>query len=138
MIDRVAEINTESIECVKLLAYNEPYFSGHFPDDPILPGVLLIEACAQASLLLTIAMNETQGTEGARGLLVDVASFRVFRPSRPGHILRITARIEERFGPYMTTKISVRHEHANTRVANGRLTFHLQLPTPEPITAASV
>ncbi len=65
MVDRVLEMDPEAVTLVaiKNVTHNEPFFSGHFPDMPIMPGVLMIEAMAQAALLLIFG-----------GKLVDPAS----------------------------------------------------------------
>ena len=53
MIDRVVEVSPgESAVAIKNVSINEPHFAGHFPDQPIMPGVLVIEACAQAAGVL--------------------------------------------------------------------------------------
>ena len=60
MIEKVLEVEDgEYAKGIKCVSVNEPYFAGHFPDAPIMPGVLVIEACAQ---LCSITM-ESQGTE---------------------------------------------------------------------------
>ena len=53
LIDKVLELDTEavSIVAIKNVTRNEPFFNGHFPDNPIMPGVMMIEAMAQAALL---------------------------------------------------------------------------------------
>lgn len=78
LVDRVHEITPfHSIEAVKSISYNEPFFPGHFPSRPVMPGVLIIEAMAQAAGILVV---ESLGTE-AEGKLVffmsiDNAKFR--------------------------------------------------------------
>jgi 3-hydroxyacyl-[acyl-carrier-protein] dehydratase len=52
LIDRILEVDKEKIVAVKNVTFNEPHFMGHFPEKPIMPGVLIIEAMAQASALL--------------------------------------------------------------------------------------
>lgn len=84
LIDRVVEFNAgENIVALKNVTFNEPHFQGHFPSKPIMPGVLIVEAIAQASALFVI---QTLGEE-AKGKLVyfmsiDNAKFR--RPVTPG------------------------------------------------------
>ena len=68
---------------------NEPYFVGHFPDAPIMPGVLVIEACAQ---LCSITM-ESQGTEDDKiYVLLKCEEFKFLRPVIPGDCLEIEVR----------------------------------------------
>ena len=57
-IDKIIEKSENKIECVKHLTYNEPFFVGHFPGDPIVPGVLIIEMAAQASMLLALVKKK--------------------------------------------------------------------------------
>jgi 3-hydroxyacyl-[acyl-carrier-protein] dehydratase len=89
LVDRVeALIPHKSIVCIKAVTVNEPFFQGHFPARPIMPGVLLVEAMAQASGVLAV---ESLGLSGAGQLVyfmaIDDAKFR--RPVEPGVLLRI-------------------------------------------------
>jgi 3-hydroxyacyl-[acyl-carrier-protein] dehydratase len=89
LIDRVEElVPHERIVAVKAVTINEPFFQGHFPSRPIMPGVLLVEAMAQASGVLAV---ESLGLAGSGKLVyfmaIDGAKFR--RPVEPGVLLRI-------------------------------------------------
>ena len=53
MVDRVISVNKEEIITIKNVTNNEPYFQGHFPDNPIMPGVMILEAMFQTGGLLT-------------------------------------------------------------------------------------
>lgn len=92
MIEKVLEV--EDGECakgIKCVSVNEPYFAGHFPDAPIMPGVLVIEACAQ---LCSITM-ESQGTEEDKiYVLLKCEEFKFLRPVIPGDCLEIEVRKE--------------------------------------------
>ena len=88
-IDRVERLMpNESIVCIKAVTINEPFFQGHFPTRPIMPGVLLVEAMAQASGVLAV---ESLGLSGSGKLVyfmaIDGAKFR--KPVEPGVLLRI-------------------------------------------------
>ncbi len=62
LIDRVLETNETTIRALKNVTVNEPFFQGHFPEHPVMPGVLLVEAMAQAGgLLLLRAVDEREG-----------------------------------------------------------------------------
>ena len=75
----------------KCVTFDEPYFAGHFPDAPIMPGVLVIEACAQ---LCSITM-ESQGTEDDKiYVLLKCEAFKFLRPVIPGDCLEIEVRKE--------------------------------------------
>ena len=68
LVDRVLEIDTDaiSIVAIKNVAHNEPFFTGHFPDMPIMPGVLIIEAMAQSARPATSLENRS-GKSSAAG-----------------------------------------------------------------------
>ena len=94
MIDRVVEIEAHRRAVgLKQVTINEPYFQGHFPGDPIMPGVFLIEAMAQTAAVLVIASagRELEGS-GIYFMGVDEARFR--RPVRPGHQLRLEVAVQ--------------------------------------------
>jgi 3-hydroxyacyl-[acyl-carrier-protein] dehydratase len=89
LVDRVEElIPRKRIVCIKAVTINEPFFQGHFPARPIMPGVLLVEAMAQASGVLAV---ESLGLAGSGKLVyfmaIDGAKFR--KPVEPGVLLRI-------------------------------------------------
>ncbi|HJZ85881.1 MAG TPA: 3-hydroxyacyl-ACP dehydratase FabZ [Polyangia bacterium] len=91
MVDRVLELSGERIVCIKNVSCNEPHFQGHFPGHPIMPGVLIIEALAQAGALLAMTELQRTGTDPKRKLVyfmgIDKAKFR--RPVVPGDQLRL-------------------------------------------------
>jgi beta-hydroxyacyl-ACP dehydratase FabZ len=88
MIDRVIELGDDQVVALKNVSANEPYFAGHFPGHPIMPGVLQVEAMAQAGAVL--AMNQL-ANEGEHPLVffmgIDKVKFR--KPVVPGDQLRI-------------------------------------------------
>lgn len=92
MIEKVLEVEDgEYAKGIKCVSVNEPYFAGHFPDAPIMPGVLVIEACAQ---LCSITM-ESQGTEDDKiYVLLKCEEFKFLRPAIPGDCLEIEVRKE--------------------------------------------
>src|SRR5205085_2330198 len=61
MIDRVVELAEMSLTAIKNVTINEPYFQGHYPGNPVMPGVLQIEAMAQAAGILLIRRTTTEG-----------------------------------------------------------------------------
>ena len=96
MIEKVLEVEDgEYAKGIKCVSVNEPYFAGHFPDAPIMPGVLVIEACAQ---LCSITM-ESQGTEDDKiYVLLKCEEFKFLRPVIPGDCLEIEVRKESGAG----------------------------------------
>ncbi|MEE8307039.1 MAG: 3-hydroxyacyl-ACP dehydratase FabZ [Gammaproteobacteria bacterium] len=94
LVDRVVEcIPGESITVVKNVSANEPYFAGHFPDHMIMPGVLIIEAMAQAAGLLAIATVNEKKQSGTIYYFVGIDKARFKRPVVPGDQLTIKATI---------------------------------------------
>jgi 3-hydroxyacyl-[acyl-carrier-protein] dehydratase len=75
---------------------NEPFFPGHFPNRPVMPGVLVIEAMAQACGILTHVSDETQATEKGIFLFVGIDKARFKRQVEPGDQLRFEVRITRR------------------------------------------
>ena len=93
MIDRVVEFKgTDELVAVKNVTFNEPYFSGHFPGNPVMPGVLQLEAMAQAAGILVIRRNDWV-PQPAFFMSADKVKFR--RPVRPGDQLRIHAKLSK-------------------------------------------
>ena len=84
----------KSIVGQKNVSFNEPFFNGHFPQEPVMPGVLQIEALAQVSCIL-IALSFPEESAGKRPAFagIDEAKFR--RPVRPGHILTLIGELDK-------------------------------------------
>ena len=90
MIDRVVELSEQHVLAEKLISANEPCFTGHFPDQPVFPGVLIIEAMAQAGGIW--AMNALPENLGMKTVLVGVDEARFRRQVVPGDVLRLLIR----------------------------------------------
>lgn len=89
MIERVTElVPNVSAKGIKCVSVNEPYFMGHFPDAPIMPGVLLIESAAQLCSLV-IAPENAADDENKLYVLLKVKDFKFLRPVIPGDRLEI-------------------------------------------------
>jgi 3-hydroxyacyl-[acyl-carrier-protein] dehydratase len=87
MIDRVDELEPlKRIKGVKCVAHNEPFFQGHFPEEPVMPGVLQIEALAQAGAILALIEPENAGKIV---YLAGVDGFKFRRPVVPGDVLTL-------------------------------------------------
>ncbi len=92
LVDRVLEIQAgKSIVAIKNVSANEPFFQGHWPGRPIMPGVLIIEAMAQAGGVLVAATMERSGRVA---MLASVDSVKLRRPVIPGDQLRLEVRAE--------------------------------------------
>jgi 3-hydroxyacyl-[acyl-carrier-protein] dehydratase len=92
LVDRFVAQTGDSFECVKNVTHNEPFFVGHFPDEPVMPGVLIIEALAQAAAI-GLAVREGQLDGGAVGYLTTVDGAKFRRRVVPGDQLRLTGDI---------------------------------------------
>jgi 3-hydroxyacyl-[acyl-carrier-protein] dehydratase len=85
LIDRVLEcIPGKSLIALKNVSYNEPYFIGHFPQRPVMPGVLILEALAQATGILAFRSTESVPSDGALYYLVGIDNGRFKQPVEPG------------------------------------------------------
>ncbi|HEX7361299.1 MAG TPA: 3-hydroxyacyl-ACP dehydratase FabZ [Bryobacteraceae bacterium] len=91
MVDRVLEMTGDSIVGIKNVSFNEPYFTGHFPGFPIMPGVLIIEAMAQVAGLLVAKM--APHTRGRIMFLASVEDAKFRKPVVPGDQLRIEMKL---------------------------------------------
>lgn len=91
MIDKVLECKPNvRLSAVKNVSFNESFFQGHFPDNPVFPGVLMIEAMAQATALLT-AQSDNQFGKGTTYFLASVDNARFKRQVGPGDQLILEA-----------------------------------------------
>jgi 3-hydroxyacyl-[acyl-carrier-protein] dehydratase len=90
MVDRVLELEPGvRITAIKNVTVNEPFFQGHFPDHPVMPGVLIIEALAQAAAVLTYVTMKTSYPEGTLFLFAGIDGARFKRPVEPGDRLQL-------------------------------------------------
>ncbi len=99
LVDRVLEISEGDdlvVVAEKLVSANEPFFQGHFPDSPVMPGVLIVEAMAQTSGL---GMRYREPESLSRGVaLVGIDRARFRRPVVPGDLLTLRSRLTRRRG----------------------------------------
>ncbi len=94
LVDRVVELNLgESIVAYKNLTINESYFNGHFPEKPIFPGVLLVEAMAQAAGILGFKSQNKTPADGSLYYFVGADNLRFKRPCVPGDQVMLRAKI---------------------------------------------
>lgn len=94
LVDRVVELNLgESIVAYKNLSINEPFFDGHFPDLPVFPGVLLVEAMAQAAGILGFKSKNKTPADGSIYYFVGADNLRFKRPCVPGDRVMLRATI---------------------------------------------
>jgi 3-hydroxyacyl-[acyl-carrier-protein] dehydratase len=87
LVDSIVELEPERIVGIKNVTANEPFFSGHFPEFPVMPGVLIVEAMAQVAGVLVL--NQIEDRQSKLVLLATIEQAKFRRPVRPGDQLRI-------------------------------------------------
>ena len=90
LIDRVLSCEPgKTLSALKNVTINEPFFQGHFPHHPVMPGVLIIEAMAQACAILTFHSEQHRPDERLVYYLVGIDNARFKKPVTPGDTLRL-------------------------------------------------
>ena len=91
LIDRVVEFHEgQSLTGIKNVTVNEPFFQGHFPEKPVMPGVLILEALAQATGLLAFRSGNRGAERDSLYYLVGIDKARFKQPVEPGDQLRLS------------------------------------------------
>ncbi|MDB6115232.1 MAG: lpxC [Lacunisphaera sp.] len=90
MLDRVVELAEDSLTAIKNITFNEPFFQGHYPGNPVMPGVLQIEAMAQAAGILMVRRSTM---EGKTALFMSCDKVKWRKPVRPGDQLSVKVRL---------------------------------------------
>ncbi|HHT9129779.1 MAG TPA: 3-hydroxyacyl-ACP dehydratase FabZ [Candidatus Brocadiaceae bacterium] len=121
-IDKVVELEEgKRIVCVKNVSGNEPVFVGHFPDFAIMPGVLIIEAMAQASIILFRKSLPPQDSKDTIFLLASIGNARFTKPVFPGDQLFVEINVEKIVSKGAIVQATVKVSEAT--VAKANLTF---------------
>ena len=120
MVDRVLEVEPgKRCVAVKNVTANEPFFQGHFPGNPIMPGVMIVEALAQTGGIAAALGNKESGKR--LGVLTGIDSMKIRRQVTPGDTLRLEAEIlNERRG---LAKVSVKATVEGQVAAEGEIRF---------------
>jgi 3-hydroxyacyl-[acyl-carrier-protein] dehydratase len=93
LVDRCEEfVANQSIVGIKCVSVNEPFFQGHFPDYPVMPGVLIVESMAQTSAVLMSKSLEVD-TRGKAIFFMSLDNCRFRAPVRPGDVLRLAVEV---------------------------------------------
>lgn len=108
MVDRILEVTDKKVIGIKNVTINEPFFQGHFPGHPIMPGVLIIEAMAQVGGVGALNMKENLG-KLAYFLSINNARFK--KPVLPGDTIRIEVDL-------LKTKLSIMQVHGLAKVGS--------------------
>src|SRR5580704_2522286 len=95
LVDRVLELHPgKSIRALKNVTYNEPFFPGHFPGRPVMPGVMVIEALAQTTGILAFSSANVIPTDQTRFYFVGIDKARFRKPVIPGDQLILKATVQ--------------------------------------------
>jgi 3-hydroxyacyl-[acyl-carrier-protein] dehydratase len=94
LVDRIVELEPERIVGIKNVTVNEPFFTGHFPDFPVMPGVLIVEAMAQAAGVLVL--KGIPDRDNKLVFLVAIENARFRKPVIPGDTLRLEMTVVKR------------------------------------------
>ena len=91
LVDRILALEKGRVETIKNVTFNEPYFAGHFPEHPVMPGVLIVEALAQSAAIL--ALSEVGGDPSRLFMLTGLDKVRFRRRVIPGDQLHMEVKL---------------------------------------------
>ena len=98
LVDRVLEyVSGESITALKNVTYNEPFFTGHFPTRPLMPGVIIIEALAQTAGILAFVTSGVVPDADTKFYFVGIDKARFRKPVEPGDQLILSVQLTRSF-----------------------------------------
>lgn len=118
MVDKILSVEEgKTVVGLKNVTVNEPYFQGHFPDEPIMPGVMIIETMAQIGGFVFDIVNE-------RGYVIGVDKTKFKKVVIPGDTLIVEATLIQRFGSMGKVKAIAKVD--NVEVASGEITYNFK------------
>ena len=140
LVDRIVEMDAERIVGIKNVTYNEPMFTGHFPDFPVMPGVLIVEAMAQTAGVLVLKSLGGRGDKLV--LLVAIENARFRKPVVPGDTLRMEMKVLKRkasvakmAGIATVDGVTVAEVEVMCKLADKDETMPAPAPAPDPVPA---
>lgn len=111
LVDRVVDFEAgKSIHAYKNITFNEPFFTGHFPHHPVMPGVLIMEALAQAAGILSFKTMDTKPDNNSVFYFVGIDNARFKRPVVPGDQLHLHVEIVRQMRGIWKYKVEARVE----------------------------
>lgn len=129
-VDRIIEtIDDHKIVAEKNLSYDDYFFSGHFPGNPIMPGVLVSEALAQTSgLLLGLTLERKHQIIDHKMHKFSLAGVNIkfINPAKPDETLRLEAKLKKKYGKFFLFEVAA--DVVNRRIAKGTLTLAMENP----------
>ncbi len=141
LVDRIVEMEADRVVGIKQVTANEPHFTGHFPDFPVMPGVLIVEAMAQTAGVLVL--HNMPDRENKLVLLVAIENARFRRPVVPGDTLRMEMKIIKRkasvakmSGVATVDGLVVAEAEVMCKLADKEEKPPVAAPEPAPVTSA--
>ncbi|MEG1603129.1 MAG: 3-hydroxyacyl-ACP dehydratase FabZ [Cloacibacillus sp.] len=102
LVDRIEEIidtpDAKEVVGYKNVSFNEPFFQGHFPDEPVMPGVLILESMGQVGAMLLKLQPEFSSSDRKLVYLTSIDNAKFRKPVKPGDQLRTRAKLKRRRG----------------------------------------
>ena len=131
LVDRVLELDKgKRIKALKNVTMNEPFFVGHFPDYPVMPAVLVIEALAQLASILAWKMSRRTPGDGTLILFAGIDGARFRRQVRPGDQLVLESEVQRMVRGI--GKFAVRAKVDGEIVAEANLMAAMRIPDADP------
>lgn len=119
LVDRVLELKKgEYIKAIKCVTINEPFFNGHFPGYPVMPGVLIVEALAQAGGIIIADSMEEEERKRSIVYFAGIERAKFKRIVRPGDVLILEGWVRKRRGPFCFMEAKAMVEDDIVCVAN--------------------
>ena len=124
LVDRILEISGKSIIGKKNITGTDPYLAGHFPDNPVLPGVILLEAISQCGGILCF-FSDVRKKKIKKGYIVKIDNVRFLKPVIPGDTVVLKAELLQKIKNY--AKVAGTAEVEEKVVAKAEITYYIEV-----------